>query len=273
MKRNGQPMQKQPTSSYTTRQGWDERYSSKKGLGAPGTFTHSNRGNRQFYRVKFHALDRTMAAVGDTWTGKRVLDVAGGSGQFVDYYLSRDAAHVTVADFTQVALDAVNRNYQGNERVSTQLFDMKDPDVVCPGQYDVVLVMEAIFLLPTNDDAKQAIANMASALKQGGYLIVSDVFPARTIQENQYVVRRSKAFFEEQFLRHGLSTLSYVPQTYMFNRHLFNRKLQHFFEAADPVLYWMDRLALKLGLRPEAGSPADIKYVVAKKTTPSALEG
>jgi 2-polyprenyl-3-methyl-5-hydroxy-6-metoxy-1,4-benzoquinol methylase len=272
MKRDNQSMQKQTSSSYSTAKAWDERYSSQKGLGVPGTFTHSDRGNKQFYRVKFNALDRTMARVGDTWAGKRVLDLAGGSGQFIDYYLSRGAAHVTVADFTQVALDSVNNRYLENERVSTLLFDMRNQDVVWQEQYDVVLIMEAIFLLPTDSDAKQAISNASSALNPGGYLIISDVFPAEAIQENQYVVRRSRLFFEETLLEHGLTTLAYVPQTYMFNRHMFSRKLQLFLERADPFLYWLDRLALKLGLRPEAGSPADVKYSIARKINPQAPE-
>src|SRR5688572_5336544 len=84
---------------FNTGAGWDERYASAAGLGVPGTFTHSNAGNRQFYRTKFHAVDRCLDRTGGLW-GKTVFDAAGGSGQFVDYFLGKGARHVAVADFS-----------------------------------------------------------------------------------------------------------------------------------------------------------------------------
>lgn len=253
------------TNTYSTQKDWDGRYLSNRGLGVPGTFTHSDKGNRYFYRSKFKALDRCLKAINVHLCGKTVLDAAGGSGQFIDYFLKRGASHILVADFAQKALDIVNQHHKKEPRVSTLLFDLKDKNQHWGNRYDFVFAMEVIFLLKKNVDLAQAIKNLASALKVGGYLIISDVFPPQTIQENTYVVRRSKAHFECLLAQNELSVIRYIPQTFVFNRHIFGR-FQHIVEKiAGPFLYWFDQIAIELSWRPPADSLADVRYLIAKK--------
>lgn len=253
----------------TTQKGWNDRYLSSSGLEAPGTFTHSDKGNRYFYLSKFRALDRCLKAMSIHLYGKTILDAAGGSGQFINYFLKRGVDHILVTDFAQTALDIVDQRYKEEPRVSTQLFDLKSENYYWTDSYDFTFVMEAIFLLATDDDLARSIENLASALKADGYLIISDVFPRRTIQQNAYVVRRSKAHFEHLLSRNGLFVVTYVPQTFVFNRRLFGR-FQHILEkVAGRSLYWLDQLAINLGIGPPVDSPADVKYLIAKKSRKS----
>jgi 2-polyprenyl-3-methyl-5-hydroxy-6-metoxy-1,4-benzoquinol methylase len=225
---------------------------------------HSDNGNLQYYRSQVKALDRCLEKVQTGLQGKAVLDAAGGSGQFTDYFLKRGASRIVVADFAQKALDKVERSYGNDQRVNTLLFDLKAKNHRWQERFDFIFVLGAIFLLTTDDDLAQAINNLVSALKPGGHLIISDVFPPRTIQQNSYVIFRAKTRFEHLLAQSGLSVVTYVPQTFVFNRHLFGR-FQYITEQAGPLLYWFDRLAMKLGLRPPAGSTADMKYLIATR--------
>lgn len=256
---------------YNTPNGWNERYRGNRGFGGAGTFAHSDKCNKYFYRSKFKALDRCLKVIGVDLRGKSVFDAAGGSGEFIDYFLNRGASQILVTDFAQTALDKVNRRHKKNPRVSTRLLtlssfwlNLKDKNNSLIDKYDFVFLMESVFLLETDDDLAQAIKNLASVLKTGGYLIMSDLFPSHTIQENAYVVWRSKALFEYFLSRNGLFVVAYVPQTFVFNRHLFGRFQRIVEEVACPLLYWLDLIAINLGWSPPADSSANVKYLIAK---------
>lgn len=249
----------------TTRMSWESRYQSDRGLGVPGTFTHTHRGNIQFYRVKFKRLDSCLRRHGMTLEGKTVLDAAGGSGQFIDYYLKRGAARILVADFAESALEQVRSRYGNDRRIRTVRADLSSNIPPWAREYDFASVMEAIFLLPTDEALSAAIRNLGAALKVGGRLVISDVFPQETYRENAYVVRRSRNLFEELLAEQGFEKPVYFPQTFFFNRCLFGRA-QGLLERFDPLLYWLDNLALAMGFRPPRETPADVKYLVAEKT-------
>lgn len=252
-----------------TSSGWNERYLSDQGLAVPGTFTHSDYGNQQFYRVKFRAIDRCLKRIDSDLLGKTIVDVAGGSGQFVDFFLRRGAREVLVTDFSKVALQHVRQRYKNVRNVTTMLFDMKSIDHTWHDHYDFAFVMEAVFLLVTDNHFAQAIRNLSAALKHGGYLIISDLFPTQTIQQNAYVIRRSRSEFEEVMAKNGLTTVGYVPQTFLFNRRVFGRFQYAVEKTVGPLLYWSDVFATSVGWRPPPNSPSDVKYLIAKRVVDS----
>jgi SAM-dependent methyltransferase len=254
---------KQP-GTYTTKEGWDERYTSHSGLKAAGTFVHTDSGNEQFYRTKFDAIDRVMKLIGTTMRDSAVLDAAGGTGKYVDYFLSRKVAHLTVADFSQKALDIAQERYGGDARITTMFLDLKSTEQTWQQQYDFAFVLEAIHLLPTDDDVAQTLHNLHDALKVGGHVVISDVYPTRTIPQNEYIVRRSKATFEQLMKQAGFSVIGYVPQSLLFERQVF-RRFQPIIEQTGSLFYWLNRIGMALGLRPPKDSTSDVKYLVGRR--------
>lgn len=243
---------------------WNQRYAIDGGFVGAGTRTHSEAGNVQFYRIKFRAVDRCLKKAGASFAGKRVLDAAGGTGQFLPYYLARGASHVTIADFSEEAVQQVRQAYGHDDRVAACQLDLRAASVAWEALFDYVLVMEAIFLLPSEAALRKAIQNLAASLAPGGHLIISDLFPEATFRENEYVIRHSRQVFENLLAEFSLETKAYVPQTFFFNRNLFGR-LQELVERSG-TLYYADRLAISLGFRSPQGTPADTKYLVAQKT-------
>lgn len=247
---------------YTTGKGWDDRYK-KFGESGAGTFVHSEKGNSLFYRSKFCRIDRCLERINSSLKGSSVLDAAGGSGKFIDFFLSRGCSFLLVTDFSQVALDKINEKYKDESVVKTQFFDLKSKGVLWNEQFDFIFVMEAIFLLETDEELAQALRNFAIALKPGGYLIISDLFPEDAPASiGSYVKYRMKGFYSEILSRNDLILVDFVPQTFVFNRNLFGR-FQGLVEKMGSFLFWLDQLALNLGL--VAPLNASVKYMIARK--------
>jgi len=246
----------------TDKSGWDRRYS-KGGLRPPGTMTHTNAGNAQYYRVKFDALDRCLRTIKATLKGTRVLDAAGGTGQFVSYFLERQCRSVVIADYSEVALMAIQQRWRDEARVETCLADLTlFSEALLAAPFDFIFVQEAIFLIRDDDAWARALDHLSRYLLPGGHLIISDVFPSEREVTNSYVIRRSRGEFERILSRNSLDTLEYVRQSVLFNRQIFGR-LQPIVERLGPTLYWMDRVARIIGL----ASPRDCntQYLIAGK--------
>lgn len=241
---------------YRLKESWDKRYREEWGA---GTKTHTNKGNIQFYRAKHDALDRCLKAINGTFSGKDILDAAGGTGAFIDYYLRRGAKSVTIMDYSKIAIRWVNDKYKEDDLVKAYVADLTTSFTEGLDEYDYVLVMEAIFLLPEEESLHRALVNLASHLKVGGYLIISDLFGDKELKPCSYVAYRPKSMFETFLAEAGVRVITYVPQTVLFNRRIFG-VVQPLIENIGFLYYWLDRLAQAKGLR--APKNLDIKYLI-----------
>ena len=250
--------------SYNTLSSWEERYKESASLAASGTYTHTEIGNKFFYKTKFAAVDRCLHLANKHLTEAAVLDIAGGTGQFVPYYLNRGARRVTVADFSPTALSTVRTRFQNESRVDTLPYDLQNPLDVSD-TYDIVSIFEAIFLLKNDKDLSTALHKLFPTLRPDGVLLISDLFPTAKIRENEYVVRRSRSSFEDTIRASGLSICGYISQSWAFNRHILG-KYQRRFETIGGalVLYLIDRLILNIY---KYSLSDGVKYLVAKKNT------
>jgi SAM-dependent methyltransferase len=245
-----------------TSKGWDKRYNDNSFLIAGGTFTHSIEGNVLFYKTKFKAIDRCVNKIHSTLNNAVILDAAGGAGNFTEYFLNKQCKKLVVSDFSKIGLERINEKYKGDDRVSTQLFDLTNKDCPWKEEFDFIFVMEAIFLLPDEEAFGQAIKNLSFALKKGGYLIISDLYPKQTIKINAYVTYRSEDIYDTCLKKNNLGELATVRQTVLFNRRLFGA-YQAKIERKGNLLYLLDQIALKMGLH--SPKDQDIKYLISVK--------
>ena len=246
-----------------TSRGWDDRYQNK-GFRASGTYQHSDAGNRQFYMVKERAIDSIITSIGSTFKGARILDAAGGTGYFIDFFLNRNADYVSLYDFSETAINMVSNKWKINQHVHASRVNLACPDGFPEHDFDLCFVMEAIFLLESDGDFFQAINNISNCISSEGTIIISDMFPENRKKINAYVTHRSKLEFEESLKFRGFNSFAYFPQTFLFNRLVFGF-FQRFLEELGPLLYWLDSFLLNLGMRPTSESASDMKYLVAKK--------
>ena len=103
----------------------------------------------------------------DVGAGKRVLDVATGTGVLIPNYLARGVASVTAVDFSDEMIKiAKSKFHQANvELICCDVFDLNTPDV-----YDAIVVYNAF---PHFPDPEALIDHLARLLKVGGTLTIA----------------------------------------------------------------------------------------------------
>jgi SAM-dependent methyltransferase len=244
---------------YNTNKGWDERYR-KHGDYAAGTFFHSVRGNELFYKTKCKSLDRCIRLAKKSLAKSAILDAAGGSGRFVDYFLGKGCKSLLVTDFSPVGLKIINDKYPDGQ-VNTEVFNLTSLSSPWEERFDFVFVMEAIFLLETDNDLAQAVKNLSDSLKGRGIMILSDLFPEQEVKLGNYVTYRPLNLYNRLFRENRLSVIGFVTQTFLFNRSIFGR-FQQAAEGMGSFLYYLDQLILSLGIKRKNNS---IKYVILRK--------
>ena len=108
---------------------------------------------------------------------RSIIDVGGGESTLVDDLLARGYEDVTVLDVSIAAIDA-NRKRLGDasERVRWLVADITHGDLQ-PSRYDVWHDRAVFHFLTAPGDRVAYIRQVASAVKNGGYVIVSTFGP------------------------------------------------------------------------------------------------
>lgn len=99
--------------------------------------------------------------------GKRILDVACGTGVMVPYYLERHAAYVAGADISRKMIEIAQSKFHND---NVRFFRMDAENELPEGLFDVINIYNAF---PHFDDARKLIMNLSSALDKGGVLSVA----------------------------------------------------------------------------------------------------
>ncbi|OIO04015.1 MAG: hypothetical protein AUJ51_02740 [Elusimicrobia bacterium CG1_02_56_21] len=112
--------------------------------------------------------DAGLAASAD-FSGKRVLDIGGGTGRFAGAIAAK-AAHVTVADFSEGMLKEARGNLKNFSNVSFLLADI-EKEKPAEGHYDLITAVSVMHHISKVDFA---VENMKALLAPGGKIIIVD---------------------------------------------------------------------------------------------------
>lgn len=106
-----------------------------------------------------------------------ITDVGGGESTFVDDLLVRGYRDITVLDISQTAIDA-NRKRLGeaSERVKWLVADISKSNLPVAA-YDIWHDCAVFHFLTAHNDRVTYVRQVASSVKQGGYVIVSAFGP------------------------------------------------------------------------------------------------
>lgn len=127
----------------------------------------------------------------------RVLDVACGGGRHI-VGLAQRGYQCTGQDFTPERVE-ITRKRAARFKVSVELCQGDATKLGYDGEFDAVLALNVLFLLPSDDDVKRCIVGAYRALRPGGVL-VCNIFnalatgrsEARRLTNNEDVVSESR---------------------------------------------------------------------------------
>ena len=247
---------------------WNKRHSEYSDYGS-GTFTHSEPANRWFYRTKRKRIYEILRASHISLSQASVLDVACGSGIFVQFFLESGAQKVTGIDISDKAVDVCRERFADTKGCRFERVDISsDISLLEKGTFDLACMFEAIFLLTEETAFIAALRNQCSLLKPGGHLLISDHFPPATQIRHDRLTYYSRSLYEQVMGDNGVKIVAVFPQTRIFNRAVFPSRYQSLVERRFPaLLYSLDRIALRFPRREIKAE--DMFYCLAKKTTPA----
>jgi SAM-dependent methyltransferase len=151
---------------------WEARHRDLRGFDAVGYAGAGEAYNSWLYRVRRHLFRRHVAPLVDAKSS--VLDVASGTGFYLDRWREAGVTDLAGSDVSQTAVAGLRAGHPG---VPIDRFDISGPAVRLPqGHFDVVSAFDVLFHLIDDDDYRRAWANLARLVRPGGLLVFSENF-------------------------------------------------------------------------------------------------
>ena len=168
---------------------WEDRLARHGGLRGVGHISHSTEFNQRLYELKRRVFSRALAATSLDLAHARVLDVGSGSGFVVEEWIRLGANTVVASDFTSVATGNLRTKLPDLEVV--QLDIGASGDLASLGRFDAVSAFEVLFHITDDGRYRQALRNIASLLRPGGFFFYTDNFVHSRVLRTTYQVNRT----------------------------------------------------------------------------------
>lgn len=208
---------------------WQQRLSTDFNLTGVGHVDLGHNYNRFLYRARLDALERVVRHCGiQLGPEKSILDVGCGNGFYTEVARTHGVRNYVGLDISEKSVGELTRRYTGYRFVRA---DVSGGCVPIKEEFDIILAADVLFHITDDFRFNTAISNMASLLKEGGFLILSDVFPAsgNTITPAGHVCHRSLSVYEDVFGTCALGRLHIEPIFVILHPPL---------SAGGPSLFW-----------------------------------
>jgi 2-polyprenyl-3-methyl-5-hydroxy-6-metoxy-1,4-benzoquinol methylase len=215
--------------------------------------------NQWLYRRKKERLFAALRTAGFAAEGKAILDVAAGTGVYVEAWKSLKVKSLVGVDISANAVASLQTRFP---EYAFHKYDLSVPGMAATtGKgFDLVTAIDMLYHITVDETLPGALANLAEPLKPGGLLVIHDMFlhcpeldfgyiKLRTMEKYKAaleaagfeLLNRSPTFF--------LSVQSYdyvSPRAARMAKNLWDRftdpLIHRFPNLAGPVGYWVDRL-------------------------------
>ena len=193
---------------------WNKRYATvdvtKSGhIDLPAAY------NVWLYRRKQAQFARAMKACNASLKGARLLEVAAGTGAWMDFWESQGVEDYLGIDLSQNAINELNSQYPSRRFL---LCDLNEPGLlsVVGGGFDCVVAIDVLYHLLDDDRFNNALHDLSCSLKPGGLLVLHDIFlPREPVDHRLHIRWRTLAQFETAFDEAGLEII-YRRPTFLF---------------------------------------------------------
>jgi 2-polyprenyl-3-methyl-5-hydroxy-6-metoxy-1,4-benzoquinol methylase len=203
-----------PTKPFDREAYWAERYRvidiTKSGhIDLPVAY------NRWLYRRKVECLFRDLGRVGFDPKGASVLEIATGTGVYVEAWKRAGVGRLVGIDISQAATDALQVRFPGYSFHKRDLGEPGLAELTGTG-FDLVTAVDMVYHIVEDERFPVALANLAATVKLGGLLAIHDVFPHRQELDFGYLKLRTLQTFARALDVAGFDIVSRTP-TFFFS--------------------------------------------------------
>src|ERR1051326_381948 len=196
---------------------WEKRLTKKKGLVGVGYTRLGSYFNFWAYKVRKHVFKKQFFSLGIKAKGASVLDVGSGSGFYIRTWKEVGAANITGVDLTKVAVEDLKKEFPCERFFQCDIGDENYDRQNKLSQYDFVSCMDVLFHIVDDKRFDQAIKNISSLVKPGGYFIYSDNFIQGKELRALHQASRSSEYLHRIFAEHGFEIVKRKPFMYLTN--------------------------------------------------------
>lgn len=170
--------------------------------------------NAWLYRRKKERLLQGLRNAGFDPRGASVLEIAAGTGVYVEMWKSLGIGRLTGIDLSQNAMDALKVRYPE--------FDFHKRDLSEPGLaeltgrgHDLVTAVDVLYHVVDDGRFPVALENLAASVRPGGFLAIHDFFLHRSERDFGYIKLRTLARYREALETAGFEILSRTPTFFL----------------------------------------------------------
>jgi SAM-dependent methyltransferase len=190
---------------------WDDRHRTRGELRSGGQIGLDEAANQIFY---FTRLGKLLEIIGDRNSPNEplfLLDAGCGKGLFASSLVTCGFA-VDGIDSSQAAIEFCRAHGPGRYEVS-KLADWRSPTL-----YDVVYSVDVLFHLVDDGDWRESLENLASLVRIGGKLVISDENNEVRRQLGNYIVHRALTEYVDVLSWRGYALSEFRPYEFRDNR-------------------------------------------------------
>ncbi|MEO5580559.1 MAG: class I SAM-dependent methyltransferase [Gemmatimonadaceae bacterium] len=175
-------------SSFRPDAYWEARLRRQYDARGVGDIGISRAYNAHLYAVRRRVFRRILNRLSLDAPKTTVLDVGSGTGVYVHEWRRWGAAEVTGLDITAIAVARLGEMFPGVRFVQADIGERSTPEDMNSG-YDVVSAFDVLFHVVDDQRYEQALQNIFSLLRPGGWFLYSDNLVPREARLGHYVSR------------------------------------------------------------------------------------
>lgn len=170
--------------------------------------------NRWLYRRKKERLLDGLRRAGFNPKGASVLEIATGTGVYVEMWKQLGIAKLSGIDISENAVNALKVKYP---EFSFSKRDLSEPgltDLTGKG-YDLVTAVDMLYHIVHDKDFPVALGNLADACKPGGYFAIHDFFMQHREMDFGYIKLRTLDAYQKALAKVGFEIVSRTPTFFL----------------------------------------------------------
>ena len=149
---------------------WEARHREYDGFEAVGYAGAGEAYNTWLYRLRAHLFRRHVAPL--VGPGSSVLDVASGTGFYLELWREAGAGRVVGSDVSPSAVERLRRRFPD---IEIERFDLAGLAIdLAQGQFQLVSAFDVLFHLIDDESYRRALGNLAKLVQPGGTLVISE---------------------------------------------------------------------------------------------------
>ena len=153
---------------------WNKRYNTVD-LTKSGHIDLPAEYNAWLYRRKQDHVAKALATTGHGLRGNKLLEVAAGSGAWMDFWREQEVGEYLGIDLSERAIDNLKQRFPQHRFLQRDLNDPRLSDATGT-EYDGVTAIDVLYHVLDDERFAAVLSDLASVLKPGGVLVIHEQF-------------------------------------------------------------------------------------------------